>query len=55
MKTLKRIGMVTIIAAILLGWVSIPGALAAEFTVTRTDDPSPLATACLMTARYARP
>jgi CSLREA domain-containing protein len=39
MKTLERIGMVTIIAAILLGWGSIPRAPAAEFTVTRTDDP----------------
>lgn len=41
MKMLKRIGMVAIIAVIFLGWIAIPGALAAEFTVTRTDDPSP--------------
>ncbi|MDQ5809611.1 MAG: CSLREA domain-containing protein [Actinomycetota bacterium] len=45
MKILKRIGMVTIIAAIVLGWVSTPGAFAEEFTVTRTDDP--LTDACM--------
>jgi CSLREA domain-containing protein len=41
MKTLKRIAMATVIVVILLGWGSIPAALAADFTVTRTDDPSP--------------
>lgn len=41
MSIVKRIGMVAISAALFLGWISIPGALAADFNVTRTDDPSP--------------
>jgi CSLREA domain-containing protein len=41
MKTLKRIAMATTIVVILLGWGPIPAVLAAGFTVTRTDDPSP--------------
>ena len=41
MRILKRIGMATIIAAVLLGWGVIPVAFAAELTVTRTDDPTP--------------
>jgi CSLREA domain-containing protein len=41
MKTLRRIATATTIVVILLGWGSIPAALAADFTVTRTDDPSP--------------
>ena len=41
MKTLKRIAMATTIVVILLGWGFVPAVLAADFTVTRTDDPSP--------------
>jgi len=41
MSILKRIALSTTIAVILLGWVPVPAALAADFTVTRTDDPSP--------------
>lgn len=41
MNTLKRIAMATTIVAVLLGWAPIQAALAADLTVTRTDDPSP--------------
>lgn len=41
MSTPKRIAVATTIVAIFLGWVPIQAALAADFTVTRTDDPSP--------------
>ena len=41
MKILKSIVLVTMIAAVLIGWVPIRAAVAADFTVTRTDDPSP--------------
>src|SRR5215213_3453787 len=41
MKTLKSLVLVTMIATILIGWVPIRAAVAADFTVTRTDDPSP--------------
>lgn len=39
--TLTRIGAAVAISAILVGWASVPEASAAEFTVTRTDDPFP--------------
>ena len=41
MKILKSILLITMIAAILIGWMPIRAAVAADFTVTRTDDPSP--------------
>ena len=41
MKTLKSLVLATMIVAILIGWVPIRAAVAADFTVTRTDDPSP--------------
>jgi|SRR5215218_6685147 len=41
MSTPKRIAVATTIVAIFLGWAPIQAALAADFTVTRTDDPSP--------------
>ena len=41
MKTLKSLVLATMIVAILIGWVPIQAAVAADFTVTRTEDPSP--------------
>lgn len=35
----KRFGMTGFIVAILVGWGHVPEARAAEFTVTRADDP----------------
>lgn len=41
MKVIKHIAMAAMMVVILMGWVPIQAALAADFTVTRTDDPSP--------------
>jgi CSLREA domain-containing protein len=41
MKVIKHIAMVAMIFVVLMGWVPIRAALAEDFTVTRTDDPSP--------------
>ena len=41
MGMMKHILIATTIVAILSGWGSIPEAFAADFTVTRTDDPTP--------------
>ena len=40
MTVIKHIAMAAIIVVILMGWGPIQAALAADFTVTRTDDPS---------------